>query len=357
MRVGEGLTLCSRTLKENNQIGFNDVILDEDNKIRRALLALPTKKAFSLAMYNSLLYLQEENIGLQVREEDSYWQLKDTVFVPFESSDGGYINADSGGYQILLDYRGNNNHFEQVSLYDVLDGKVSPNWATDKIVLIGFVGESFQDVHLTPYTDAPDQRMAGVEIHANVVSQILSTVLNDRSLIKTWSQTKENIWMVIWTVIGALIMWIFRREHNFTRGVFLLSLGVITLIGITYMAFLNSWWIPLIPPLLGILASASSITTYNAYNAAKIRQTFGRYLSTEIVNTLLETPEGVALGGERRKITILTSDLRGFTAVSEKLAPEEVVKILNFYLGYMANIITEYQGTIDEFMGDGILVL
>lgn len=88
-----------------------------------------------------------------------------------------------------------------------------------------------------------------------------------------------------------------------------------------------------------------------------IRQVFGRYLSDEIVANLLETPEGLQLGGERRKITILTSDLRGFTSLSERLPPEEVIKILNFYLGYMADVITEYQGTIDEFMGDGILVL
>ena len=88
-----------------------------------------------------------------------------------------------------------------------------------------------------------------------------------------------------------------------------------------------------------------------------IRRVFGRYLSDEIVANLLETPEGLKLGGERRKITILTSDLRGFTSLSERLSPEEVIKILNFYLGYMADVITQYQGTIDEFMGDGILVL
>ncbi|WP_238360839.1 adenylate/guanylate cyclase domain-containing protein [Iningainema tapete] len=88
-----------------------------------------------------------------------------------------------------------------------------------------------------------------------------------------------------------------------------------------------------------------------------IRRVFGRYLSDEIVANLLETPEGLKLGGERRKISILTSDLRGFTSLSEKLSPEEVLKILNFYLGFMADVITQYQGTIDEFMGDGILVL
>ena len=90
-----------------------------------------------------------------------------------------------------------------------------------------------------------------------------------------------------------------------------------------------------------------------------IRQVFGRYISNEIVTVLLRdaAEEKLKLGGERRKITILTSDLRGFTAISERMPPEEVIRILNIYLEYMADTITKYQGTIDEFMGDGILVL
>lgn len=90
---------------------------------------------------------------------------------------------------------------------------------------------------------------------------------------------------------------------------------------------------------------------------AYIRDVFGRYVTEEIVSEILETPEGVKLGGEKRKITILTSDLRGFTAISERYSPEDVVKVLNFYLEKMADVITTYGGTIDEFMGDGILVL
>ncbi|MBL1209554.1 adenylate/guanylate cyclase domain-containing protein [Geminocystis sp. GBBB08] len=347
----------SPTLKEKNQIGFNDVILDKDNKIRRALLALPKYKSFSLGMYLALLYLERKNITLEITEEKKYWRLKNTVFIPFESNDGGYSNADSGGYQILLNYRGNVNHFQTVSLFDILDNKLPSYWGKDKIILIGFVGESFQDVHLTPYTDTPDKRMSGVEIHANIISQIISNVIDNRSLIKTWSKRQENTWIITWTLIGAIITWTFRREKNFFQGIIIFISAQIILILIVYFAFLNSWWIPLIPPWMGLISAAGIITIYTARNADKIRQTFGRYLSAEIVNTLLETPEGVKLGGERRSITILTSDLRGFTAVSESLPPEEVVKILNYYLGFMANIISEYQGTIDEFMGDGILVL
>ena len=88
-----------------------------------------------------------------------------------------------------------------------------------------------------------------------------------------------------------------------------------------------------------------------------IQRTFGRYLSEEVVASLLETPEGLALGGEKREVTLLFADLRGFTAMSDRFTPEQVVRLLNNYLGTMADIITAHQGTIDEFIGDAILAL
>jgi adenylate cyclase len=88
-----------------------------------------------------------------------------------------------------------------------------------------------------------------------------------------------------------------------------------------------------------------------------IRKVFGRYLTDEVVANLLEDPANLKLGGEKRRITILTSDLRGFTANSSRLDPEDVIRTINMYLHHMADIITKYRGTIDEFMGDGILVL
>ena len=88
-----------------------------------------------------------------------------------------------------------------------------------------------------------------------------------------------------------------------------------------------------------------------------IRATFGRYLTDEVVASLLDSPEGLKLGGEQRQVTILMSDLRGFTSLSGQLAPQQVVAILNRYLGTMAEVIMQYQGTIDEFVGDAIFVI
>src|SRR4029079_3385891 len=88
-----------------------------------------------------------------------------------------------------------------------------------------------------------------------------------------------------------------------------------------------------------------------------IRETFGRYLTDEVVSTVLESPTGLKIGGEKRKVTMLMSDLRGFTSMSERLPPARVVAMLNRHLSSMVEVIKKYHGTIDEFIGDAIFVL
>jgi adenylate cyclase len=86
-----------------------------------------------------------------------------------------------------------------------------------------------------------------------------------------------------------------------------------------------------------------------------IRDTFGRYLSNEVVGELLDSPEGLKMSGENREVTFLVSDLRGFTSLTSRLSPHEVIEIMNRYFEYMVEIIARYRGTVSEFMGDGIL--
>ena len=88
-----------------------------------------------------------------------------------------------------------------------------------------------------------------------------------------------------------------------------------------------------------------------------IRTTFGRYMSEDVVANLLDNPEGLRLGGESKKVTVMMTDLRGFTSIGERLPPEEVITMLNIYLETMTEIILKYNGTIIEFLGDGILAL
>ncbi|AFY80764.1 CHASE2 domain-containing protein [Oscillatoria acuminata] len=346
-------------------VGSNDMILDEDQVKRRGLVMVSDADQNSIpsfSLYLAGLYLEAEGIAPEPVEgnEDS-WKFGNQVFHRFQPNDGGYVQADHGGYQVLLNYAGPSRHFETVSLMDIARNRVPPDWGRDRIIVIGAVGESYQDLFFTPYTKEAGNRMAGVEVHANLVSQMISAALDDRPVIKTISEPYEWLWIFLWSSLGAFLIW----KWRYVGGAGWLSvqrtaaavLSAAALGGITYGAFVMGWWIPVVPPALALLGSATAIVAYVARTAGDIRKTFGRYLTDQVVANLLENPEGLKMGGERRKLTIFTSDLRGFTALSERLPPEEVVKILNFYLGYMADVITSYQGTIDEFMGDGILVL
>ncbi len=364
--VGRETVSPSPILKTKGQIGANDLVIDADNQVRRGFLYLNDGKetVYSLSLHLAGHYLEKEGIAPQPVAGTDNWQIGKTIFAPFEANDGGYVRTDAAGFQVLTNYRGGNKSFETVSMTDILEKRVPHDWARDRVILIGKVSESFKDVFFTPYSSSVfglSQAIPGVEIHAHLTSEVISAALEGRPLIKTWSDPGEWLWILLWSGMGALISWRFRYTESSKNlpwqrwGSFLLAGGA--LVGSTYWAFLGGWWLPIVPPFLAFAGSAIAITAYIARTAVEIRKTFGRYLTDQVVANLLENPTGLKMGGERRKLTILTSDLRGFTATAERFPPEEVIKILNFYLEHMADIITHYQGTIDEFMGDGILVL
>ncbi|MFB2920438.1 CHASE2 domain-containing protein [Aerosakkonema funiforme] len=353
-------------LKAKQQVGANDLLEDADRKVRRSFLYVRDRNGkivWSFATHLALHYLEKSGIALK-RIAGGKYQLGSSVITPFEANDGGYVRADDRGYQILLNYPNGNKHFNTVSLTDVLSDRLPPEWGKDRIILIGKIAESAKDSFFTPYSGGLIELadpMTGVEIHAQLLSQMISAALDGKSFFKSWSEISDNLWILCWSGLGAILTWRLKITTRVKRFPFLkivtpfLAAGV--LLASTYLAFLGGWWIPVVPPLLSFTVSAIAILFYLAHSAAEIRKTFGRYLTDEIVANLLESPEGLKLGGERRKITVIASDLRGFTALSEQLSPEEVVKILNIYLGYMTDVITYYHGTIDKLMGDGILIL
>ncbi|MEO1374986.1 MAG: adenylate/guanylate cyclase domain-containing protein [Cyanobacteria bacterium J06635_10] len=350
-------------LKKRDQVGANDLPLDGDGKIRRTLFYLRDQKIddniFSFSFKLAYLYLNDR--GIEVGQtEDFLIKVGEVIFTRFQGNDGGYVGAPDKGYQVLLNYRGDIEKFQRVSIIDVLENRIPKDLIKGRIILIGSTASSLKDLFYTPYSStlfSTPRRMAGVTIHANAISQILSAELDSRPLIKTWNEQLEWLWIFSWSLLGAILIWLQRLSKQKLLPIASISIAACCLVSSCYIAFLGGWWIPAVPAMLGLLGSVVGVTAYMAQTASQIRKTFGRYLNNEVVANLLESPEGLKLGGQRRNITIFTSDLRGFTATSERLPAEEVIKIINLYLGYMADVITEYQGTIDEFMGDGILVL
>ncbi len=353
-------------LSERGLVGANNVVNDMDGILRRSLLTLKVNDGVqpSFSMLLAGIYLESKNLFPEPLQQDPrIFQWGKAKFRPLASNDGGYVGIDDGGYQIFLNYRGPAGTFPMVTMTDVLEDNIPDDLINDSIVLIGATAVSLHDFFYTAYSNDTTMRESttGVEVQANMVSQIISAVENGRPLLKTWSEPVEILWIVGWSFVGATLTWKWRYLGGLgglsLRRTAITVVATGALFGSTYGAFLGGWWLPVIPPLLALSGSAIAITAYIASTAIEIRHTFGRYLTDQVVADLLENPDKQKLGGENRKITILTSDLRGFTAISERLHPQEVVKILNIYLGHMADVITAYQGTIDEFMGDGILVL
>jgi len=365
-KVGNPTVNPPPALQAKGQVGINDMVRDRDGKVRR-IFFFGGEGLFSFSWRMAYLYLQTHNIPVKLVNNDLI-QLGSIQLHRFAANDGGYVRADAQGFQVLINYRaggvGKPQGFPMVSMADVLDGKIPPDIFRGKLVLIGPTAESKKDTFLTPYSTNFLQdtvAMPGVNIHAHAISQFLSAVLEGRPLIRTWSEPLEIAWILSWAVLGAVLSWQQQSGSHVKKrvpwAIVTLLLVAGSLIGGSYLAFLGGWWIPAVPALLALAGSSLGVTAYIAQSAKEIRKVFGRFITDEIVSNLLENPEGLKLGGERRKITILVSDIRGFTASSERLPPEEVVRIINLYLGYMTDVITQYQGTIDEFMGDGILVL
>ncbi|HEY9614130.1 adenylate/guanylate cyclase domain-containing protein [Allocoleopsis sp.] len=360
-------------LAKKNQVGVNNLVVDADGKLRRGVLAYKKgdESVPSFSMLLAGLYLEQQNILPQpTKDNPQIFQWGKSIFRPFQSNDGGYVGADDGGYQFLLNYREPANSFRTVTLTQVLNNEVAPDLMRDRLVLIGSTATSLNDFFYTPYSGdqiSTQQRTAGVEIQANIINHILSAALEGHPTLQTWSEPVEGLWIFFWSGVGAILTWHGRYAGAAKRSCSQISLAIQrvaspflaagVLVGITYVAFWAGWWIPLVPPLLTLSLGAIAITAYTAHAAGQIRKAFGRYLDDRVVAKLLESPGGLKIGGEKRTITMLTSDLRGFTALAERLTPEEVVKVLNLYLKYMTEVIAEYQGTIDDFLGDGILVL
>lgn len=266
-------------LKKSGRVASVDTVSDADGVLRNILLypeGENKQKLPNLGLAVAQTYLQKQSISSKPGE-NNYLQLDKTLFVPFQankegkSNAGGYININAGGYKVLLNYRGANS-FQKVSLSEILDDNISPTIFTDRIVLIGYEAPSIKDLFLTPYSfngvKSPVYT-SGVEVNAHIASMVLSSVLDNRHLIKTSNELLEYILIIFASSIFPLVIWKWQTANmNFNINKFLLvefttfSVGILGLFSISYFAFLNGWWIPVGIPITGLLISTIAIVGY-----------------------------------------------------------------------------------------------
>ncbi len=268
-------------LDPKTQVGFNNVVLDVDSKVRRGLLYLHADQVLhrSFALQIALQYLEPS----QIQENPApvnpqYLQLGKGVFYPFQPHDGGYVKADNKGYQFLADFRGPRNTFTTVSISDVLENKVSQELFRDRIVLIGLTAVSLKDFVEIPYSHP--EKVPGVEAQANLISFIIDVAQGQQTLIRSLPDLLEGLWIFAWSGLGTVLAWKFRVPYQFL----LVSISAMALlITISYMLFVDRWWFPVIPPVAGFGGAAVMILAHFAYQEGELKR------STEFLQGIINT--------------------------------------------------------------------
>ncbi|MEE2679363.1 MAG: adenylate/guanylate cyclase domain-containing protein, partial [Myxococcota bacterium] len=338
------------------QVGFADIQADPDGSVRRGFLFLADASGgqrVSLALLLSLRYP-----GLEMGPAPDLpgaVRLGQTTLPPVERDDGGYKGQDAGGYQYPLDYRTPRERFPRMTFSDAVAGRFDPGQVYDRGVLVGPAAPSVKDDFRTPLG-----RVYGVEVHAQAVDQLIRHGQGRTPVLGTWSEGSERLWILAWCVVAALAG---VRSGSLPRLVVTAGLGLGILSGVTYGALVGSLWLPVVPPALGGLGSLALVVAYvtqrERAERAQAMNLFGKYVSRSLVDTVWEQRELFMEGGrpksQRITVTVLISDLLGYTTRAERSDPAEVMEWLGSYTDRMAHLVEVHGGLVNDFLGDGLM--
>jgi len=254
--------------------------------------------------------------------------------------------VDSVPEIMRVDYAGPEKTLLSVPLVDVIQDRVPERIIEGKIVLIGATADDLHDIIQTPFGNMP-----GVELHGNVIETLLG-----QQFFTDISRMSGILAIVLVNLLTTLAVWRIRRFTVLT----------LTLIGIFAALFVSAAVlfslhivVPLLYLLLGFFITGASVISFEYISESRekrfIRNAFSRYLAPDVIDEINKDPSRLKLGGEKREVTILFSDIRGFTTISEALSPEELMSKLNEYLTAMTEIILNERGLVDKYIGDAIM--
>lgn len=345
-------------LEGSERIGFSDLKLDADDNVRRGILYQQDEESgtgLSLALRVALLWLAPEGASLALDPDDPETvRLGATPIARLDGNAGGYADADEGGYQYLLDFSGAPAPFARVSVGDLLEREVPEALFRERIVLLGVTAETHADFIHVPFGQWP-----GVLVHGQMASQLVRFGMGESTAPRTFSGGVEAAWVLLWCALGGALAVAVRTIAGFAA---LALLGLVGTLGLGWAGLAAGVWLPSFAPTGAWLASASLAAAWvsrrERAQRALLMQLFARHLNPEVAISLWAQRNAFLDGGrprpQRVRATVLFVDVRGSTALGEKLEPLVYMEWLNDFMEAMAGEVLAHGGIVDDYFGDGL---